>query len=451
MKSGLYLGSIAAILLLTGTARGEGDEKATYQCDHVIVHYAGISKAYAEAIARTTRAARAIATDRYGFDMPQTFIVHIKVVAPGEHAHLWMNGKDTIYLDLRSAEKLRKPSESGLYNLYGICHEVGHVAMYRLIPHDSWIKDAMAEAWALYIGSRIVDDVYAMEGPDLWPDQYDYREDGTARLKQLLALDDQDNQTTPRVLWAQLGDIVGDKGFAPIFAAWGKVRVDEGDLSDALRKALLEVNPDERLADWWYEAAPRFVHSQEDSDFIPKTLAAPLSGRPVELSYDDGVKGGQLSIGDNGHAVSFAVDGDNYYLTGVKIYGSRYNGAAAPGKDFHVWLCDEDLRPIADFTFPYSSFELDTFKWVDLKVPPINVPRAFIICVAFPSTPDYGIHVGHDETGGEHSLLGLPNADSSPFALLGGDWMIRAIVDAEQSAEPPPVSAAAPPSTLSGE
>lgn len=428
MKSTLCAAVVAVMLVPRATAGGQDTGTATYKCDHAVVTYSGISKAYAEAIAVTARDARAIAAERYGFDMPETFSITVNLIPKGEHAHLWTNGKDAIYLTLHSEEKLRKPSVSGVYNVYGICHEVGHVAMYRLIPNYSWMKEAMEEAWAFYIGSRIVDDVYAKEGPNLWPDQYDYREEGTARLNSRLAGGAKNGYAVATALWAGLGDIVGDRGFAAIFAAWGKVRVGGDDSDDALRNALLTASLDQRLADWWGKAAPLLVWPQGKSTFVPKAASGPLAGRPTEISYDDGVKEGQVSLGDNGQAAVFEVDGDNYYLTSVRIHGSRYGGAAS-GMKFHIWLCDESWRPITDFTFPYSSFDVDTFKWVDLEVPATNVPRKFIICAVFGGTSEEGIHVAHDKAGGGRSFMGLPNADPTPFSLLGGDWMIRAVMD----------------------
>ena len=141
-----------------------------------MVNYAGISSDYALAIARTVAAARQGAIDQFGFDLPTRIQVSVQV--NGSKTQLWTDGSDRIFLTLASEQDLRKPRVSGYFQLYGLCHEVGHMAMYRLIPNPAWMTAEAAEGWAHYLGSRLVDMVYDQEGPNLWPDRYDYREDG---------------------------------------------------------------------------------------------------------------------------------------------------------------------------------------------------------------------------------------------------------------------------------
>ena len=38
-----------------------------------------------------------------------------------------------------SEDKLAKPSTSGVFNLCGLCHELGHMAMYRVLKDRGWM------------------------------------------------------------------------------------------------------------------------------------------------------------------------------------------------------------------------------------------------------------------------------------------------------------------------
>jgi hypothetical protein len=225
---------------------------------HVVVLYAGIGRPYAEAIARIVETARSAAIEQFGFNMPATIRV-VVTVAPQKQLKLCTNGRDGISLTIRSEQDLRKPAEGGAFNIYGMCHEVGHIAMYRL-TYASWMSCDAKEGWAHYLGSRLVDVVYAKEGADLWPDRYDYDSDGTRRLDdELTATADDANEgikghVKGAAAWKQLVEIVGDKGIAPIFWAWGRTKYDPANPAPGLGRALWFATRDQQVAAWWLNA-----------------------------------------------------------------------------------------------------------------------------------------------------------------------------------------------------
>lgn len=239
----------------------------TFRWKNVTVSHPGISPAYVRAIARTTATARAVASKQYGFDMPDTLRVKVQVVPNGK-VRLHTNGTDGIFLSIRSERDLQRPQASGIFQLYGLCHEVGHLAMYRTVSDHRWMTGAAAEGWAHYLGSRIVDTVYQIEGPDLWPDRYDYRNDGTARLKRQLASSSPTATARGAAVWAELVAIVGDRGVMPIFQTWGKTPLGPHNpamvLGKALRKATFKKQP---VAFWWNNAAPLFIRSYSKNRF----------------------------------------------------------------------------------------------------------------------------------------------------------------------------------------
>lgn len=404
-----------------------------YRTDNAVVTYSGIETKYAEALAQIADIAHAIAARHYDFDMPDTIKITVRS-DPKQRVRLFNDGNDRLYLTVRTAKDLSKPSESGVFHIYGICHEIGHLAMYRIIRDHSWMTSDGAEGWAHYIGSRIVDGVYAQKKEELWPDKYNYLADGTARLKKQLERPNPSGLIKAVRLWTELADIVGDKGIVTVFKALSGVDVDPADPGAALRKALLTVKTDKRLDQWWNKAEPVLVFKRPKSGFVARTAEPKeLAGQPMDLAHDDGRQAGKSSIAGNGHAVRFTIPGGSWYLTGVRIYGSRYGYPAPPKEDFHIWLCDSDFKTIADFPQPYQKFKRGNPMWINSTLKPTNVPNEFIVCVGFNPTGTKGVYVGYDESGSGNSFTGL--AGKKGRAFNKGDWLIRVRLDQVKTAD----------------
>ncbi len=391
---------------------------------HVQVTSTGLSDAYAKAIARAVETARAVAIEQFGFDMPETIQVSV-VVSPGSGTRLFTDGDDHINLTVPSEEKLLRPAVTRTFQIYGFCHEVGHLAMYRVIHQRRWLSSAGAEGWAHYAGSRILDTVYAREGEKLWPDSYNYLEDGAARLRKQLATTNPNTTTQAAGLWLSLGEILGDKGFAPLFSAWAGLQVDESQPRVALRKALIARGDEQKLAAWWQKAEPVLIVASPKSGFAAQTKTAVQLKTPAqELAKDDGASAGKQSVAGSGHAVRFEAPGKNYYLTAVRIYGSRYGHPQPPRENASIWLCDTSFKKIAEFAAPYSYFVRGDPKWVTIPIRPTRVPTEFIICVGFNPTATKGVYAHYDSGGSGSSFLALPGSKGQPFNK--GDWLIRA-------------------------
>ncbi len=408
-----------------GGQEASAAEKVT-KLAHVQVTATGLSDAYAKAIARTVEAARAVAIEQFGFDMPETIQVSV-VASPTSATRLFNDGEDHINLTVPAEEKLLRPAVTGTFHLYGFCHEVGHMAMYRVIHQRRWLSSAGAEGWAHCAGSRILDAVYAREGEKLWPDSYNYLEDGMARLRKQLAAAKPDPTTQAAGLWLSLGELIGDKGFAPLFAAWAKMRLDESQPGIELRKALVARGDEQKLTAWWQKAEPVLIVASPRSGFAAQTkTAAQLKMPAKELAKDNGVSAGMESVAGSGHVVRFEAPGKDYYLTAVRLFGSRYGYPQPPRENASVWLCDTSYKKIAEFPAPYSHFARGDAKWVTIPVRPTRVPQEFIVCVGFNPTATKGVYVHHDSGGSGSSFLALPGGKGQPFDK--GDWLIRAVV-----------------------
>jgi hypothetical protein len=407
---------LLCILLVTATSL-RADE--VIRRDHVVVTYSDIDAEYATAIAKIVDAARSAAI-KLGYDLPKKIQVSIHVQLRGS-THLFNDGDQSIVLTIRSKKDLRKPSDSGVYLIYGLCHEVAHLTMYHPMKERRWSTTASAEGWAHYLGSRLVDAVYEIEGEKLWPDPYDYREDGTKRLAKQRESDRPSPTVRGAGLWADLVAATGDKKVAQTFAGWGQAKIDLANPTESLARSLPNTK---EVQKWWESASPLFVTKSAASPFMVKTAKrTELDEKPRELANDDGNSAGKRSIAGASHAVTFDAPEEGWYLTRVRVYGSRYGTAEAPEEKFTVFLLDDQYRRVAEFSFPYSVFERSDPKWVDLEMTPTLIPRTFVVGVDFQPTARRGVFVHYDAKASGKSATGIPGRKFEKFA--NGDWMIR--------------------------
>lgn len=399
---------------------------AEHRLENVLVISDGVSQAYAQAIATTVSAARTLAIDRFGFDLPEFITVKVSA-GKGERTRLYTDGSDHIFLSVPSEDSLRQPSATGTYHLYGLCHEIGHMAMYRSLEKRSWLSSAGAEGWAHYAGSRLLDLLHAREGDKLWPDAYDYRADGMPRLESQLKVARPEPVTRAAGFWLQLSEIIADKAFAELFSRWNQA---PGDRLDSLRNALLAGASPARssaLDQWWNAASPVLVETAARSGFAVRTPDSTAKLGPAQsLSKDDGISAGKSSMAGSAHAVLFESPAHEAYLTGVQVFCSRYGYPAPPAEIASIWLCDAQMKPIKDFPVPYARFPRGQDGWVSISLPPTLVPEKFAICIGFNPTATKGVYVHYDAAADGKSWVGLPGRSPSPFSK--GDWMIRAVV-----------------------
>jgi hypothetical protein len=414
---------------------------------NVIVNHTGIDAAQAEAIAKTLSAARAIYVDQFGFDMPQTITATV-TAGPGQPTRLFTDGNDRVFLSLPNKSKLAKPQASGTFNLYGMCHELGHMAMYRPLKDRDWLSTAGAEGFAHYTGSVVVDAVYEKEGEKLWGhDPYDYRADGTARLKRSLAAAKPSDIDRGADQWQKLEAIIGKKAFPGLFSQWQAAKIDASKADTALIAELIKLHPEKKdaLAEWWKSAAPILVEKTGASSFTKQTIAPnKLTGQPTILKNDDDTADGRKSLAGGGHLRRFTTPDDanqdpnaaadkiavtDYYLTAVQIHAARYGPAQAPATQFDLALCDEQNRIIATYKFPYAAVARGRdSQWVRLQLPtPTRLPRDFVVALVFRPTASSGIFMSLDNSSNGQSQTGLPGKNAN--ALKDADWLIRAEVD----------------------
>jgi hypothetical protein len=402
---------------------------------HVKVHYEGIDQAQADSIAQTLSAARQVYVDDFGFDMPETIQCRA-TCGPDQTTRLYNDGNDSVFLSLKSKDQLAPPNKTGVYNLYGMCHELGHMAMYRVLKDRDWLTGSASEGWAHFAGSVVVDRVYEMKGEKLWYEPYDYRADGTARLNKSLKAFFIDDTTKAAGAWQKLDGIVGHKELPKIFKAWQDAKINLAKPSVDLIAVLKSTEPERasELDAWWKSAAPSITQDTKSSDFKKQTIApAKLSGKPVKVVEDDDSAENKRSIAGSGHARMFTAPSEESYVVAVSIFGARYGMPKAPSTTFQIALCDDKMNPIATWSKPYSAFERGEMKWVRFDVQPTRLPKQFSICISFNPTATNGVYVGLDQSTHGHSQTALPGKPAD--SIKEGDWMIRLEVDQPKSAD----------------
>ncbi len=430
---------VMALLIVAVVCRAE-----VTTAPNVTVNHTNLEPAAATAIAKTLSAARAVYVEQFGLDMPNKVLATV-TIGPDQPTRLYTDGNDRVYLSLPDASKLAKPQTSGVFNLYGMCHELGHMAMYRTLKDRDWLSTAGAEGFAHYAGSVVVDAVYEKEGEKLWRDPYDYRPDGTARLKQQLAAAKPSDIVRAAGEWQALAGILeGPKALRGVFEAWQAAKIDPARAETALLAELTKIRRErtDHLTKWWKSAAPLLVEKTGASSFAKQTVAPnKLAGQPTILKNDDDAADGKKSTAGGGHLRRFTAPDDgkqdpnadkgtptDFYLTAVHIHAGRYGPAQAPPTQFDVTLCDEQNRIIATYKFPYATVPRGGSQWVRLQLPtPTRLPKDFMVALNFRPTASSGVFMSLDNSTTGSSQSGLPGKKAAP--LKDADWMIRAEVD----------------------
>ena len=137
------------------------------------VQYEECTENYAKASLKILQVVKSNAI-KMGFILPKKIEFHIvksdkeKLYVSGENANL-------ITWEYKSMNDFLAPQKSGFNNVYGLCHEMGHLCMFNITPKYNWMTNDYSEGWANYFGSLMVDNVDRILGIKAWPDQHDYR------------------------------------------------------------------------------------------------------------------------------------------------------------------------------------------------------------------------------------------------------------------------------------
>jgi Tol biopolymer transport system component len=399
----------------------------------VIVKTVRIDRAYGEAFAAILSEARREYENIFGFSLPETIILEARW-EPRQNLRLWTDGNSRIFLTISSQRQLAPSPRSGIFNIYGLCHELGHIVMYRGMKNQVGLPDGVGEGWAHYAGSVVVDAVAERLGPKIWPERYDVRSaEGLLRLQ---------NQVG-RAGWRSLDATTrAAKVFYEIEKKHGRKM-----LGAALNRALSQRPSGKELMPLIVQSLRELTAEKTAGDWIPKEVLVPETKWNVKerqaggdffgdikvltdqtgilLYYDDGTPEGKLSIAGSGHALLFQRPEETRFIDRVDVFGSRYGTRKPPEEDFTVYVCDEDFNPLHEFNRPYGLFQRGENQWFKIPVDSVSVPRRFYVCLSFNPTSTKGVYVAYDQSvTRSHSRTGLPYTHINDVKKKY-DWMIR--------------------------
>ena len=432
VASALLLGLIVGFAL--GVARQRSEQTETLSGKHFRVSYPKSLQAYAKAFLQIGDAAWEAYRELYNLTLPEPIELQIRLVPEkGERfANLWTDGQRFIFLEVGSEKPLLSPEEGGAHNVYGICHELGHIAIYSRISQIFGIPEGVAEGWAHYFGSVITSHLFEKLGAEVYPDPHNFHE--TSGLGRLLK--QFETHKDPETLAA--------KSLYEIERKYGRQK-----LAEALDRALAQKPLGRELVARFVEQLAAVTNDPQAKTLIPEQFLKPkvrvdtefpditqkwlYYGLKLEwqdgllrLRYDDGEKDGQWSIAGSGHGVIFCKPKGRWQLLAVEFYGARYGELRPPDEDFSIFLCDLDFKVIREFKAPYSLFaQRGEWKWERIVVEPTEVPDFFYIIIAFNPTATKGIYMAYDsDVPISHSRIAFPDSHLFDTEKVY-DWMIR--------------------------
>lgn len=137
-----------------------------------IVEYEGGTENYAKASLKILEVVKMNAV-KMGFYFPQK--VEFCIVKSNKNKlYVSADNPNRITYEIKSMNDLLSPEKSGYNNVYGLCHEMGHLCMFYILPRNTWMTKDCYEGWANYFGSLMIEHVYQNLGIKAWPDQHDY-------------------------------------------------------------------------------------------------------------------------------------------------------------------------------------------------------------------------------------------------------------------------------------
>ncbi len=428
LLSGLIVG------FALGVAQQGAEQTGTLLGKHFRVSYPKALQAYAKALLQIGDAAWEAYRELYNLTLPELIELQIRLVPEkGEKfASLWTDGQRFIFLEVGSEKPLLSPERGGAHNVYGICHELAHIALYSRISQVAGIPEGFAEGWAHYFGSVITSHLFEKLGAEVYPDPHNYHE--TSGLGRLLKQFETHKDSETLVA----------KSLYEIERKYGRQK-----LGEALNRALSQRPSGRELVIKFVEALAAVTGDPEAKTLIPEQILKPKVRVDTEfpditqkwlyyglkldwqngllrLRYDDGEKDGHWSLGGSGHGVIFCKPQGKWQLVAVEFYGARYGALQPPDEDFSIFLCDADFKVIREFKAPYSLFaQRGEWKWERIVVEPTEVPNFFYIVIAFNPTATKGIYMAYDsDVPISHSRKAFPDSHLFDTEKVY-DWMIR--------------------------
>ena len=164
--------SLTTLILIAMSIMNVHAVTKTITTKDFIVQYEECTEKYAKASLKILDVVKTNAA-KMRFYFPQKVELHI---IKSNKNMLYVRGDipNLITWEFKSMNDFLAPQKSGYNNVYGLCHEMGHLCMDNIITNCNWTTKDYHEGWANYFGSLMVENVYKDLGLKIWPDQHDY-------------------------------------------------------------------------------------------------------------------------------------------------------------------------------------------------------------------------------------------------------------------------------------
>ena len=408
------------------------DDFKLVELPRVTVRYARFDRKYAEAFGKILLEGLTV-HESLGFKMPRNIELEAQIDPSG--TQLWTDGESQMFLHLQSREALAPASRTGVFNLYGMCHELGHIAMYRNLKSLMGLPPGVGEGWAHYAGSIVVTEVAAKLGKSIWPEYYDIAAvEGIGRLQKesqsAKPWDKMDPTTRAALVFYRIEIESGREKLAVAMSAALAERPAGKDLMPLVLAKLRQATSNPTAADWIPESVlvPRVEWMTKEPKPGEDFFADQKQEQDLEgywLFYDDGTMEGKQSMTGSAETMLFRLPEGSWQLTGIKVFGARYGADEPPQEDISIYICDEDYELLHEVQIPYSHFERGEEKWHSVSFAPVNVTKTLYLGMDFHATATKGVYVGMDKGARRsHSRIALPYAHIDDLRERA-DWMIR--------------------------
>jgi len=164
-----------------------------------------------------------------------------------------------IIWEYKSLHDFLPPSQSGKKNIYGLCHEFGHLFMFNLINNrNNWMTKEHNEAWADLFGNYMLDLLYKKKGEEIWPESHNYlRSAGLKAMGERIVKRIHNSKTkrfeTASLYWLKLNEIIGFKNFSNFFKIIDEEKVKNPEARKKYLTVLKQLKKDFNWNVWFEE------------------------------------------------------------------------------------------------------------------------------------------------------------------------------------------------------
>ena len=221
--------------------------------DHFNVKYEAETEEYVDASLKVLELVWKIATNN-GYKLPDK--LKFSVIQTDRNVLYFDRKKlNGIILEYKTLDTFLSPKEGGKNNIYGLCHEIGHLCMHNTISNkNNWMSYNYRESWADFFGNCLIDSVHQKLGNDFWPVSYDYLEySGIKYMKKRI------EKGSPKLIefnnsclfWIELNSKIGFGNMHNFFAVIKNQRISNPNAKQKFFEALTMYVQETDIKEWF--------------------------------------------------------------------------------------------------------------------------------------------------------------------------------------------------------